>query len=210
MGWSWSGAMTGAGAGAATGNPYLTAGGAILGGFLGGENDSNSATDQINAFNAAEAQKQRDWEEYMYKNRHQFEVTDLLAAGLNPVLSAKFGGGNVPTGAAAVAHSNPDVVKAQKLQAYSQVAATAKQIALMSAELKKMEAEAKLTETTNRRQEIAEDIDKKSKWAKIVGEYINPLSRAAGAAMGAFGLSKVAGIARSVKQYTPRISFGDR
>lgn len=39
-------------------------------------------------FNANEAQKSRDWQERMSKHSHQYEVADLKAAGLNPVLSA--------------------------------------------------------------------------------------------------------------------------
>lgn len=44
-----------------------------------------------NAFNASQAEINRDWQEYMSGSSHQREVADLIAAGLNPVLSANSG-----------------------------------------------------------------------------------------------------------------------
>lgn len=53
-------------------------------------------------FNAAEAQKVRDWQEQLAGSAHQREVKDLIAAGLNPVLSALSGNGaQTPSGATA-------------------------------------------------------------------------------------------------------------
>ncbi|QXN75073.1 DNA pilot protein [Microvirus mar20] len=52
-------------------------------------------------FNREEAQKTRDWQEYMSNTAHQREVRDLIAAGLNPVLSATLGGASTPSGATA-------------------------------------------------------------------------------------------------------------
>lgn len=56
-------------------------------------------------YNQEEAQKTRDWQEAMSSTAHQREVRDLLAAGLNPVLSAQLGGSSTPAGATATGGS---------------------------------------------------------------------------------------------------------
>lgn len=53
-------------------------------------------------FNAAEAAKNRDWQQMMSNTAHQREIQDLKAAGLNPVLSVTGGNGApVTSGSAA-------------------------------------------------------------------------------------------------------------
>nr|QJB21149.1 MAG: DNA pilot protein [Microvirus sp.] len=51
-------------------------------------------------FNSNEAQKNRDWQQSMSNTAHQREVKDLIAAGLNPILSAMGGSGASTTSGA--------------------------------------------------------------------------------------------------------------
>lgn len=51
------------------------------------------------ATSAVEAQKNRDWQERLSNTAHQREIKDLIAAGLNPVLSAN-AGATTPAGSA--------------------------------------------------------------------------------------------------------------
>lgn len=58
-------------------------------------------TRMVNDFNAAEAQKNRDWQQELSNTAHQREVQDLIKAGLNPILSAGGQGAVTPSGAVA-------------------------------------------------------------------------------------------------------------
>lgn len=54
-----------------------------------------------NAFNALEAQKQRDWEQYLSNTSFSRAKSDLLNAGLNPYMLYGQGGASSPVGSTA-------------------------------------------------------------------------------------------------------------
>lgn len=63
-------------------------------------------TRETNEANAAEAQKNRDWQEMMANTAHQREKQDLMMAGLNPAAAAQTGAQTGP-GAQATMQSAP-------------------------------------------------------------------------------------------------------
>lgn len=64
------------------------------------QDNLTGAQQQMNTFNAAEAQKQRDWEEQMSNTAYQRQVVDMQKAGVNPAL-AMSNGASTPSGSAA-------------------------------------------------------------------------------------------------------------
>jgi len=111
-------------------------GSSIIGGLFslaGGASASSSSAKGIaerNAANAAEAQKNRDWQERMSNTAHTREVADLRNAGLNPILSATGGSGaSSPGGSMAVMEDKQIRATPIKAQLANLAANTAKAIA---------------------------------------------------------------------------------
>lgn len=68
------------------------------------------------AYNAMEAQKNRDWQEYMSNTSYQRAVKDMVKAGINPILAASNGGAGTGTGSAASASMPSSALATSGLQ----------------------------------------------------------------------------------------------
>lgn len=120
-----------AGAGAAAGGAAGGIPGALIGGGLGlvgsligglfGKSSTDAANKmnyrimkEQNAFNAAEAQKNREWQELMYRmfGTSSAKANDLRAAGLNSLLGDVSASGNVGSGGSATAAESAQMMPA--------------------------------------------------------------------------------------------------
>ena len=70
-----------------------------VGSFLGGGGGALLGGAAQGAASYASSREQMEHQKEMYKHRHQWEVEDLRKAGLNPILSSKFGGQPIGSGA---------------------------------------------------------------------------------------------------------------
>jgi len=92
------------------------------------------ASKQASSSKAA-ANQQQQFQQWMSSSAHQRQVIDLRSAGLNPILSARYGGSSTPAGAQPA--QIPDIAgraTSSALSAYN-----------IAAHTKKMEAETELT-----------------------------------------------------------------
>lgn len=108
-------------------------GGAVVGGLL-----SNKGAAEANAANAAMSWQQMNFQERMSNTAHQREILDLQKAGLNPMLSVRYGqGASSPPGAMATMQNE-----------YGGAVTAAKEMALLMSEIKLKEAQAKDAEAS--------------------------------------------------------------
>lgn len=123
--------MAGNAASMATGNPLFAIGGQILGGLFGKSSAKSQNKTQI-----ALAREQMAFQERMSNTAHQREVTDLRAAGLNPILSVNKGASS-PAGAMPTVQNEGGAGLASALAVKNAMAQTE----LMQAQTEKLQAE---------------------------------------------------------------------
>ena len=99
--------------------------------FFGGE--------RRNRQQVASAREQMQFQERMSSTAHQRQVADLRAAGLNPILSSRYGGASSPGGA-----------QAQLTDTISPAVSTALGARRMNEEIKQMQANVDNTRETNK------------------------------------------------------------
>lgn len=133
--------------------PAVIAAGAAIGSALlanKGQQDANDAQAeqaQLNRdFNSAEAAKTREWQQNMRQTQYQTAVSDLKAAGLNPMLAYQQGGAGTPSGATASSSSMPQI--GNKVAAALTAGAQAAQIMNLKAQTEKTQADTEVSHAT--------------------------------------------------------------
>lgn len=122
------------------------------------------AEKEANAFSAEEAQKSRDFQEFMARNKYQMETQSMQEAGINPAMV--YGGGSlVPTASNGVAASSVAPSSGNLFDLISTIARLPAELSQIKATTERVEAEKENIQQDTRNKEQTYDIN----------EVLNPL-----------------------------------
>lgn len=128
--------------GTATGG-FLGSLGGPVGNMIDGLIDRNRAENdqqKTNEWNAAEAQKNRDFQERMRSTQYQTTVKDLQAAGLNPMLAYTNGGAGTPGGSTPPAMQSKVAAGTSSAAQAAQTTATLQNVEMNKAQIEQVAA----------------------------------------------------------------------
>lgn len=150
---------------------------AVLGGIIGVAGDlfgASMASDaQSSATQANREMQERniEWEREQLQNKHQWEVADLRAAGLNPILSTHAASSAVSAGTPSNTPVKPEFALSRTLEAISNSALMQKQeqIASYDAETRRIQALAqkKLANVEESKSPSAIALNESSRWLNL-------------------------------------------
>lgn len=175
-----------------------------LAGTVFGATSQSAGQRDVNAMNLSIAREQMAFQERMSNTAHQREVADLRAAGLNPVLSARYGGASTPSGSQTT-FVNPN---ANRLEASVNAARMIAELRLRRHEVDKVAAEARSAQASAKLIEQDADImvspfGRVMKYVNevagigrgvlpyMVGRYLTPAKVVSGSVLGVQDVSKL-------------------
>lgn len=130
-------------------------------------NALTNAENQANDFNSAEAEKQRQWEEYMQSTNYQRMVADMQAAGINPALAMSNGQPSTPSGASASSVSPGAGASMSDLM----------QLIMLPSQIKLMNAQARNTDSLSAKNEVEiGEIETRTEQIKLINKYYPSLT----------------------------------
>ncbi len=158
---------------------------------------------QAQEWSAKEAQKTRDWQESLSNTAHQRAVKDLIAAGLNPILSVN-GGASTPSGATGNAYTG-GVSSASADSSASSVAGLFSSVLNSAAQLqmqdKQLQFNAAQLSQAKELAQLASDTQLKTSQNALLGSQISANAQMAAAGTSAAALQKAHEIDASMKKY---------
>lgn len=152
---------------------------------LAGNLIDKKSIEESNRKNRASSLNQMEFQSRMSNTAHQREVEDLMRAGLNPILSAKFGGASTPTGS--VSTYMPEFQgSAEKIRQGSDSYMNRR---FLTASTSKLNAESisSLAKALVDMQSAGMDTSKLGKFLMQADKIMKPMANAAGIALGAAG-----------------------